>query len=46
MWTTVDLARELIRAGQRKSAVLAGEVFQAIGLGKASIYVKGLLGLI
>jgi hypothetical protein len=46
VWATVDLVRGLIIAGRRKIAVLADEVFQAIGLGKASIYVKGLLGLI
>jgi len=46
VWATVDLARELIRAGRKKIAVLADKVFRAIGLSKASIYVKGLLGLI
>jgi len=46
VWATVDLVRGLIIAGRRKIAVLADEVFQAIGLGKASTYVKGLLGLI
>ncbi|MEM4971524.1 MAG: ATP-binding protein [Sulfolobales archaeon] len=46
VWAAVDLARELIKAGRKKLAILADDVFQAIGLGKASIYVKGLLGLI
>ena len=46
VWAAVDLAKELIRAGRRKIAVLADDVFQAIGLNKAAIYVKGLLGLI
>ena len=46
VWAAVDLAKELIRAGRRKVAVLADDVFQAIGLNKAAIYVKGLLGLI
>ncbi|AFA39512.1 Archaeal ATPase [Pyrobaculum oguniense TE7] len=45
-WATVDLAKELIRTGRRKIAVLADDVFQAIGLHKAAAYVKGLLGLI
>ena len=36
----------MIRAGRKKIAVLADDVFQAIGLNKAAIYVKGLLGLI
>ena len=46
VWAAVDLAKELIRAGRKKIAVLADDVFQAIGLNKAAIYVKGLLGLI
>ena len=46
VWAAVDLAKELIRAGRKKIAILADDVFQAIGLNKAAIYVKGLLGLI
>ena len=46
VWAAVDLAKELIKAGRKKIAVLADDVFQAIGLNKAAIYVKGLLGLI
>ena len=46
VWAAVDLAKELIRAGRKKVAILADDVFQAIGLNKAAIYVKGLLGLI
>lgn len=42
-WALVDLGRELIRAGRRR---MADEVFQAVGLDKAAIYVKGMLGLI
>jgi len=45
-WIVIDVARELIKAGRRRLAVLADDVFQAIGLDKAAIYVKGLLGLI
>ena len=45
-WALIDLTRELIKAGRRKIAILADDVFQAIGLNKAAIYVKGLLGLI
>lgn len=45
-WVAVDLTKELIRTGRRKIAVLADDVFQAIGLHKAVAYVKGLLGLI
>ena len=45
-WVAVDMVREIMRAGARKVAVLVDDVFQAIGLDKAAIYVKGLLGLI
>ncbi len=42
----IDLAKLLIARRRRKIAVLVDDVFQAIGLDKAAIYVKGLLGLI
>ena len=43
----MDLAKELIgRWGKKKVAVLVDEVFQAVGLDKAGIYVKSLLNLI
>ncbi|WP_054849189.1 ATP-binding protein [Vulcanisaeta sp. JCM 14467] len=45
-WALIDLTRELIKAGRRRTAVLADDVFQAIGLDKAAIYVKGLLGIL
>ncbi|MEM4969614.1 MAG: ATP-binding protein, partial [Sulfolobales archaeon] len=45
-WAVIDAAKELIKAGRKKLAILADDVFQAIGLDRASIYVKGLLGLI
>ena len=45
-WAVVDMAREIMKAGAKKVAILADDVFQAIGLDKAAIYVKGLLGLI
>ncbi|MGC8974362.1 MAG: ATP-binding protein, partial [Thermoproteus sp.] len=45
-WALIDLARELIKAGRRRVALLADDVFQAIGLDKAAIYVKGMLGVI
>ncbi|WP_054854430.1 ATP-binding protein [Vulcanisaeta distributa] len=46
-WAIIDLVKELIRAGRRRIAVLADDVFQAIGLDRAAIYIKGgLLGLI
>jgi hypothetical protein len=46
-YLAVDLAKELIgRWGRRKVAVLVDEVFQAVGLDKAGLYVKSLLKLI
>jgi energy-coupling factor transporter ATP-binding protein EcfA2 len=46
-YLAVDLAKELIgRWGKKNVAVLVDEVFQAVGLDKAGIYVKSLLNLI
>jgi len=46
-YLAVDLAKELIgRWGRRRVAVLVDEVFQAVGLDKAGIYVKSLLNLV
>jgi len=43
----LDVGRELLdRWGRRRVAVLVDEVFQAVGLDKAGIYVKSLLNLI
>jgi len=39
-----DLTREILR--RRKVAVIADDIFQAIGLGKSAAYVKGLLNMI
>ena len=41
-----DLVRELLKRRRRKVAVIADDVFQAIGLDKAAAYVKGLLNMI
>jgi len=41
-----DLTRELLRKRKRKIAIIADDVFQAIGLDKAAAYVKGLLNMI
>ena len=46
VWALIDLARELIRVGRGKLAVLVDDAFRAIGIDRAAIYVKGLLGLI
>jgi hypothetical protein len=44
---SVDLVKELITKWKRKRvAVLIDDVFQAIGLDKAEVYVKSVLGLI
>ncbi|AFA40094.1 Archaeal ATPase [Pyrobaculum oguniense TE7] len=42
----IDLTKLLIERMKRRVAVLADDVFQAIGLGEAAKYVKALLGLI
>jgi len=41
-----DLTRELLSKKRRKIAIIADDVFQAIGLDKAAAYVTGLLNLI
>ena len=45
-WMVIDLARAIIAMGKGRLAVLVDDAFQVIGLNKAAIYVKGLLGLI
>ncbi|MGC9147782.1 MAG: ATP-binding protein [Infirmifilum sp.] len=45
-WAAYELAHDLIKAGRRRVAVLADDVFKAIGLDKASLYVKAMLNLI
>jgi len=41
-----DLTREILKKRRRKIAIIADDVFQAIGLDKAATYVKGLLNMI
>ena len=41
-----DLTREILKKRRRKIAIIADDVFQAIGLDKAAAYVKGLLNMI
>jgi len=41
-----DLVREILKKRRRKIAIVADDVFQAIGLDKAAAYVKGLLNTI
>jgi len=45
-WAAVDFIRRLQKARQGKIAVIADDVFQAIGLDVAAAYVKALLNLI
>jgi energy-coupling factor transporter ATP-binding protein EcfA2 len=45
-WAVFDFVRELLKTRKSKVAVVADDVFQAIGLDKAAGYVKGLLNMI
>ena len=45
-WAAYELAHDLIKAGRRRAAVLADDVFKAIGLDKVSLYVKAMRNLI
>jgi energy-coupling factor transporter ATP-binding protein EcfA2 len=45
-WALFDFVRDLLKARRAKVAVVADDVFQAIGLEKAAGYVKGLLNTI
>jgi energy-coupling factor transporter ATP-binding protein EcfA2 len=45
-WAVFDFVREALKRRRRKIAVLADDVFQAIGLNQAAAYVKGLLNTI
>jgi len=45
-WAAVDFIRKLQKARRGKIAVIADDVFQAIGLDAAAAYVKALLNLI
>jgi len=45
-WALFDFVRDLLKARKSKVAVVADDVFQAIGLSQAAAYVKGLLNMI
>jgi len=45
-WAVFDFVRNLLKARKSKVAVVADDVFQAIGLNQAAAYVKGLLNTI
>jgi len=42
----LELAQRLVRAGRRRVAVLVDDVFQAVGLERATAYVKSMLNLV
>jgi len=45
-WAVFDFVRDLLKARRAKVAIVADDVFQAIGLERAAGYVKGLLNMI
>jgi hypothetical protein len=45
-WAIFDFVRNVLKTRKTKIAVIADDVFQAIGLDKAAAYVKGLLNTI
>ncbi|MDK6028808.1 ATP-binding protein [Ignisphaera sp. 4213-co] len=45
-WRLIDFAKKAIAHGSKKLAILVDDAFQVIGLDKAAIYVKGLLGVL
>jgi hypothetical protein len=45
-WRSSTSRREILKKRRRKIAIIADDVFQAIGLDKAAAYVKGLLNMI
>jgi hypothetical protein len=45
-WAIFNFVRELLKAKKARVAVLADDVFQAIGLSQAAGYIKGLLNTI
>lgn len=45
-WAIFDFVRKVLKTRKTKIAVIADDVFQAIGLYKAAAYVKGLLNMI
>jgi hypothetical protein len=45
-WAIFDFVRKVLKMRRTKIAVIADDVFQAIGLDKAAAYVKGLLNTI
>ena len=46
VWSVIDVAREAISLGRERIAIIVDDVFQAIGIDRAAIYVKGMLGIL
>jgi hypothetical protein len=46
VWSIIDLAREAIKIGRRKLAIIVDDAFQLIDAREASLIVKGLLEII
>ncbi|WP_083805476.1 carbamoyltransferase C-terminal domain-containing protein [Vulcanisaeta moutnovskia] len=46
VWSVIDVAREAISLGRGRIAIIVDDVFQAIGIDRAAIYVKGMLGIL
>ena len=46
VWSIIGIARSLIEAGTRKLVIIVDDAFQVIGIDKAAVYVKGLLGIL
>ena len=42
----IDVVKDILRVGVSRVAVIVDDVFQAVGIGKAAIYVKSLLNII
>jgi hypothetical protein len=45
-YLAIEAVKELIRRGKKRVAVLVDKAFQAVGIGKAALYVKKLLNLV
>jgi hypothetical protein len=45
-WALFDFVRDLLKVRKARVAIIADDVFQAIGLRYAAAYVKGLLNMI
>ncbi|WP_054854122.1 ATP-binding protein [Vulcanisaeta distributa] len=46
VWVIINIAREAIEARVSRLAIIVDDAFQVIGVDKAALYVKGLLGIL